>query len=332
MNKYSILILTDDTTHSRHNSMYLIANALYKDPRCNSLFIASRSNKKNTPFFQSKTATIFAHQQEQVISFGQGFFKGKTTQKELSFFDVIIMRVPRPLSDSFLEHLNRSHPLGVFINDPIGIKESSNKLFLLQIPELCPPMQHCTKEQDVIQFSMKFPIVLKPLKSYGGKGIVKIEKNTVYDGSTTFPLNEYLHMIQEELETDGMLAMKFLKNVHHGDKRIIVANGNLLATSLRLPAVGSWLCNVAQGGTSQKTDISPEEKVLIKTLNKRLVKIRVVLYGIDTLVNDHGQRVISEINTMSVGGLAPAKEESDPLIDKKLATALFTYINEIYDK
>jgi glutathione synthase len=312
--------------------MYLIANALYKHNRCNSIYIVSRSNHKNNPFFDETVGTVYGRYQNRFISYDDSFFSESTEKKEIVDFDVIILRIPRPVSDSFLDFLHVSHPNCIFINDPIGIKESSNKLFLLQIPDLCPPIKHCQSVEDIYDFSSRFPIVLKPLRSYGGKGIVKVHGKRVNNGNQSMSLDHFLEENQDELTKNGYLAMKYLHNVSLGDKRIIVANGTILASSLRMPAENSWICNVAQGGSSQKTTISKEEYQIIEILNPILIKRGIVLYGLDTLVNDEGKRVVSEINTLSVGGLAPAKIESDPLIDLKLASIFMDYIHNQYEQ
>ena len=106
------------------------------------------------------------------------------------------------------------------------------------------------------------------------------------------------------------LAVKFLKNVKNGDKRILVVNGKILAASNRLPAPNSWMCNVAQGGSSVKSGINPEEKMMIETINPFLAKEGIFMYGVDTLENDEGKRILSEINTLSIGGFPQAESQS----------------------
>ena len=52
------------------------------------------------------------------------------------------------------------------------------------------------------------------------------------------------------------------------------------------------------------------------------------MYGIDTLVNDEGKRVLSEINTTSIGGLQSiAKLKGKPVLDET-SNLLWNYIDK----
>ena len=67
----------------------------------------------------------------------------------------------------------------------------------------------------------------------------------------------------------------------------------------------------------------PFEYAVLKTL---LQKEGIFYYGLDTLVNNEGNRIISEINTLSIGGIAP----SETLYQKPI-TSIFVdrFINYI---
>ena len=70
--------------------------------------------------------------------------------------------------------------------------------------------------------------------------------------------------------------MQFLEGVRNGDKRVLVVNGQILAASLRLPAPDSWLCNVAQGGTSIAAEVTPEEQRMVAEIAPALLAKGVV--------------------------------------------------------
>ena len=107
--------------------------------------------------------------------------------------------------------------------------------------------------------------------------------------------------------------------MEQGDKRIIVVNGNILGASLRLPPADSWICNVSLGGTSSITDVSQEEYHIVETIDPILSKMGIVMYGVDTLVGDDNKRVLSEINTTSIGGLPQiARLKNEPLVEKAI--------------
>ena len=127
-----------------------------------------------------------------------------------------------------------------------------------------------------------------------------------------------------------MLAMQFLKNVVLGDKRTIVANKKILGSAIRMPAEGQWICNIAQGGHALPAIPDEDELKMEAVLTPLLREKGIVLYGFDTLVNDEGRRVLSEINTMSVGGLLPLQEMiGSPVVDLA-AAGILDYVDEYY--
>ncbi len=330
MKKYKFLTLTDHSGHSEHNSLYALMATLSQHPQCESLQIASRGNTANDAFFvDQKGSTVQAKKIDKDFAFDASGNQFTQQQKavDLRDFDVIVMRLPRPISDSFLEYLVSIDARLIFVNNPKGIIKTSTKQFLLNFPSVCPPMQLCHSAAEVVAFAQQSDMVLKPLREYGGKGIVKITNGTATDGQQQMPLADYLVSIQTALEEDGYLAMKYLKNVSKGDKRILVVNGEILASSLRLPAEGSWLCNVAQGGTSVPSEVAPEEEAMVKAIAPTLLKEGIVMFGADTLTDDDGKRVLSEVNTLSIGGFPQAGEQTGKPIVAMAINNLLDYVN-----
>lgn len=328
------LVLTDHSGHSEHNSIYPLIKELVQHPDCESVDVASRGVTENGAFFNNRNLdNLLAVSVDQNFHFhdsGIQFSKG-LKKVDYKSYDAIWLRLPRPVEDDFLIWLE-DEAEGVIFNRPRGILETSNKSFLLQIPEVCPPIKKVHSAQEVMAFAKNMDIVLKPLKEYGGRGLLRIAGDKLDDGNEIHDTKEYLDRIESVLRSDGYLAMKFLKNVSKGDKRILVVNGQLLAASLRLPAEGSWLCNVAQGGTSVATEITDDEKDIIKKISPILTEKGIVMFGADTLTDDDGKRVLSEVNTLSIGGFPQAEAQTGlPIISitiQKIIDYVYTRINE----
>ena len=53
-----------------------------------------------------------------------------------------------------------------------------------------------------------------------------------------------------------------------------------------------------------------------------------VIFGLDTLVGDQGTRVLSEINTLNVGGLWEIDCHSSPGATARAAELLWRYVGE----
>lgn len=329
-----MLVLTDHAAHSSENSIYGLLQELRKHPRCKGIDTASRSVPKNTLFFtHHQQRSIHVAPVDEGFSFRPDghFFKNRLRLASLYEYDVILLRLPHPVTIDFWQFLSGIYPEKQIINRPSGIYKTSNKLFLLQVADLCPPIRRCASAADIIEFQAQFPIVLKPAYNYGGKGIVKIEGDKAWTGNQSIPLAQFLKTFQDS--PTEYLGMKYLKNVDQGDKRIIVLNSHILGASIRLPAKGSWMCNVAQGGQAIPAEVDAEEQKIAATLSPLLAELGVIFYGFDTLVDDNGKRTLSEINTLSIGGLVQIANFTGKPVVREAAYLIWDYVkNTLYGK
>ncbi|TVR81266.1 MAG: glutathione synthetase [Saprospirales bacterium] len=325
-----ILVLTDHRVHSAQNSVYDLMRSMQQLEPSSRIEVASRGLPKNLAFFRDyQSGMINVRKVTDNFRFGKdpSFFAHTYIKRELREYDWIILRLPRPIPDGFFEFLISEFDEDRIINRPSGIELTSNKLFLLNYPDLCPPIRHIKSMEDVIDFSRQFPIVLKPLKSYGGMGLIRVDGNRVWqeNGESDW---ESLERKMEGDQGAEFLGMKYLSNVHMGDKRIMISNENILGATLRLPPENSWLCNVSQGGKSIDADLEEQELKIAHTLIPDMKKQGVILFGFDTLVGDDGVRCLSEINTLSLGGLAPADKSSNRPIIEMAARGIWDFIKE----
>ncbi len=327
MRKFKLLVLTDHTNHSSENSLYTLVHFMRLHPNCKQVDVATRGNELNGFFFNKLIPkNIFVNKVDEHFAFSPNgkAFKTNLRRAYLQEYDVVWLRMPPPLSSIFLDFLVQAFPNQLIINNPAGINETGSKAFLLNFKESCPPMALCTDIESIRDFKNQFPIVLKPFRDYGGKGIIRIDGDAVWDAGVQMTFEEFANQYQEK--PIPYLGVKFLKNVGQGDKRIIVVAGQIMGASLRLPAKGSWICNVSQGGTSSMAKVSKEEEMIIQKINPTLAKMGIVMYGVDTLVGDNGKRVLSEINTTSIGGLPQiARMERKPLV-KQATDLIWDYI------
>ncbi len=327
---FKLLVLTDHSTHSKENSIYSLLGELRKDPRCKYIDVASRSLPENSNFFHYPIATdLWASRVNSNFKWSPGgvaYYQNKRLVKLLDY-DYIFIRLPHPVFDKFWEQLVWFYPEDRIINRPSGIRKTGSKAFLLNFPELCPPMQLCQDLESVEQFRKKFPIILKPLSSYGGKGIIRIEENRVWDGGTITSFSVWV----EGMDTSRFpfLGMQYLEGVRAGDKRIVVVNGHIIGASLRMPADNSWLCNASQGGASKPALLTDEEMIMVETVTPVLQREGVLFFGLDTLEDHKGIRHLSEINTLSIGGLKQINEQSSTPVLPFLSKVFWNYLEDI---
>ncbi len=317
---YKVLIITDHSKHSSENSLYDLSVKMLLHDKTDSIDITSRGNIRNNNFFSCQPQSkLWGTRIDKTFAFDSQNHPLLHNLEEVALgtYDLVWLRLPPPLSQALLDYLHDVFSKAVVINNPKSIHQTGSKKFLLNFQEVCPPMKVCTSTEEIDAFRKQFPVVLKPYREYGGRGILKIENDTVFEGKTSITFDEFKKRYEQN--PIEYLGVKYLKNVHQGDKRIIVVNGQILGASLRLPAEDSWLCNVSMGGSSNHAEVEPEEELIVQLVNPLLSKLGIVMYGIDTLVDDNGKRILSEINTTSIGGLPQiAAMQKQPLVEKAI--------------
>lgn len=253
--------------------------------------------------------------------FGQG-----TVPADLNDYDWIWLRLPPPIPDGFFDFLRAVYPEERIINRPSGIEATSTKAFITQLPKWAPDTRLCRNFSEVEAMQAEYPIVLKPLHSYGGHGIVKVAGGQVTDAGRAYPLHRYRRELETGFARGGYLGMRFLKNVSQGDKRTVVINGRILGSVLRMPLPGAWLCNAAQGGQAVIARPDQRERQMARELSDMLTPMGILMFGMDTLVNDEQQRVLSEVNTLSIGGIQPMETRSGKPIADRAAQQIARYL------
>lgn len=327
MQQFKMLVLTDHRGHSQENSLYALGRALHRHAWCAQIDVATRWNPLNDPFFQGlHKGNLFVNAIDQDFAFNQDgrSFKKTLRKAKLAEYDLFWLRLPPPIPKYFLDFLLKEFPDKLIINNPKGVWETGSKKFLLQFPDICPRMHYCRSMAEIIAFKEQFPIVLKPLRAYGGKGLIRIDGEKVWMENTEISFSAFIaKMADAELE---YLGVEYLPKVSLGDKRIIVVDGHIMGGSLRLPPKDSWICNVAKGGSSHRAEIEEEERDIIKRINPLLAEMGVVMYGIDTLVGNDGKRVLSEINTTSIGGLPQIGKQQGSSVVQQAVHLIWNYV------
>jgi glutathione synthase len=100
------------------------------------------------------------------------------------------------------------------------------------------------------------------------------------------------------------MVQKFLPKIKYGDKRIFIIGGKIKGAIRRIPAKGSILSNIGQGGKAVKTDLTKSELHIANIVAKNLKKNKIVFAGIDLISN----YLIGDINITSPTGLKNFKD------------------------
>lgn len=322
-----ILILTEHGGHSRHNSVYKIAVAIWQHPAVQQVCVASRSDAFNSDFFAGlPAASLRGISVDQSFSFpADEMFLKNSDQIDLDDIHAIFLRIPHPINLHFFETINTRFSHIPIVNDPRGILKTGNKAFLLTLDQAYTvPMAICHTWQSVLDFNKKYDCVLKPLQSYGGKGIIRILDGKIHDSNGYMSWESLAARVARS--DQPFLAMQYLHYISRGDKRLVVVNGEILSSSLRMPAIGGWLANVAQGGHSFPAEVDDRDVELVDYLSPILKAEGIFYYGLDSITNDKGIRIISEINTLSIGGITPVEESTQLPLSSSFATLFIQYV------
>ncbi|KAA3628650.1 MAG: glutathione synthetase, partial [Bacteroidetes bacterium] len=195
MLKLKMLILTDHTNHSSENSLYPLARVLRKHSSCAHIDVATRGIKMNEPFFKKLQPEnlLVSRVNEDFVFHQEGlYFEKHLSVESINDYDVVWLRLPPPLSEDFLFFLQREFPGQLFINAPSGIYETGSKEFLMNFEDLCPPIEICKSVEQIEALKNKFPIILKPLREYGGNGLIKIDGERVWEGGEEVSFREFI--------------------------------------------------------------------------------------------------------------------------------------------
>jgi len=150
---------------------------------------------------------------------------------------------------------------------------------------------------QVVQFQagLKTDLVLKPLDLKGGEGIVRLRRKEKNYGK--------IIMRATESGKKMIMAQEFLQAPEvKGDKRILVLDGEILTAYEKHFKKGEFRANISLGGTIHPTELSREEKALVKALKPYLLREGLHLTGIDVMMGK-----LIEINVTCPAGIMEAK-------------------------
>ena len=220
----------------------------------------------------------------------------KVKKIDLSAVKFILIRQNPPFnmnyitSTLYLEFLANKVKI---LNNPITIRNISEKFYSLNFLNFMPPTIFTNNLNLIKKFYLKYKqIVIKPIHGYAGKDILFVNKKF-----NEVNIKKYLNKIGH------VMVQKFLPKVKFGDKRIFILNGKVKGAIKRVPAKGSILSNISQGGKANKTILNKKELYLSNFIAKKLKKKDVFFAGIDLVSN----YLIGDINITSPTGLPQYK-------------------------
>src|SRR5690348_13908827 len=209
--------------------------------------------------------------------------------------DVVLMRQNPPFDLGYITAthlLERIQSETLVVNDPASVRDAPEKLWVLDFAEFMPP----TAITRSLGLTRKFlaehgEIVIKPLHGFAGGSVFRIGA----DGRNLASLMELFNRTYREPH----VIQKFIPEIADGDKRIVLVDGEVAGAVNRVPGAGEIRSNLAVGGTAAKTELTPGEEEICRTLGPELRKRGLIFVGIDVI----GGRWLTEINVTSPTGI-----------------------------
>jgi glutathione synthase len=215
----------------------------------------------------------------------------------------VLLRQDPPFDLSYITTthlLERVHPKTLVVNDPAHVRNAPEKIFVTEFPDLMPPTLVTRDLAEIKAFrKVHGDIVMKPLYGKGGEGVFRLAPEDLNFGS--------LYDLFAVTFREAWMVQKFLPNIKHGDKRIILVDGEYAGAVNRVPAADDLRSNMVRGGTPKDTQLSAREKEICDRIGPALRERGLLFVGIDVI-----DGWLTEINVTSPTGIRAIKNFGGP--------------------
>jgi len=225
---------------------------------------------------------------------GNHFTLGAPELLDLGTMDVVLLRQDPPFDMGYITttHILERLPKRVIVvNDPYWVRNSPEKIFVTEFPDLMPPTLITSDAEAIRTFREEHgEIVVKPLYGNGGAGVFRVQ-----------PQDENLNTIMEFFAAfvrEPLMIQRYVPQVRQGDKRIILVDGEAVGAINRVPAKGEARSNLHVGGMPEKAALTAREREICNRIGPELKRRGLIFTGID-VIGDY----LTEINVTSPTGI-----------------------------
>ncbi|MBO6900931.1 MAG: glutathione synthase [Rhizobiaceae bacterium] len=243
---------------------------------------------------------IFARVEEMAVrdEADNHFSLGEPVRTDLAEMDVILLRQDPPFDMNYITTthiLERIHPKTLVVNDPAWVRNSPEKIFVTEFPDLMPETLITRDAAEVAAFRKAHgDIIVKPLYGNGGAGIFHLRED---DRNLSSLLEMFTQMFREPF-----IVQRYLKDVRKGDKRIILIDGEPVGAINRVPAEHDSRSNMHVGGRAEAAELTEREREICARIGPSLRERGFILVGIDVIGD-----FMTEINVTSPTGVREVK-------------------------
>ncbi|MGN7661434.1 MAG: glutathione synthase [Anaplasma sp.] len=192
----------------------------------------------------------------------------------------------------------------LMVNDPKAIRDCPEKLMPLSFPAFIPSTLVTEDLGEICAFYREHgDIVLKPLYSYGGDGVLRI------CGRLDVGV---ISKIMVENFCAPLVAQKFVDNIG-SDKRVVLLKGRPIgAVKRRVESSGEIRTNFRVGAVPEAVGLSEREREICSTVGSVLYDAGVLLAGLDIL----GEYLI-EVNVTSPCGILEINQTYGTMLERE---------------
>ena len=228
---------------------------------------------------------------------------------DLENFNAIFIRQDPPYDMKYISNTYLLEKLKkpMVINNPSELRNFPEKHIMMNFPDLTPSTIISSDVEVLIKFIEKNnEVILKPAYGNGGLGIVKVD-------ASKKNIKNFLSKYINQFSNNPIIAQRFLKNYIKGDKRVILINGTVKGSVLRVPKKNSIKSNFHAGGSAVKTSLNKKEKLICQKIKNFLIKKRLYFVGIDII-----DGFLTEINITSPTGIQEINRLDGVNIEKSI--------------
>lgn len=234
---------------------------------------------------------------------GAHFTLGEPQVQDIGALDVVLLRQDPPFDLAYITSthlLEMVQPKTLVVNDPAGVRNSPEKIFVLDFPQLMPATL-VTRDRAAIEAfrAEQGDVVMKPLYGNGGAAVFKVSRRDPNFGS--------LFDLFAATFREPWVVQQFLPAVAKGDKRIILVDGEPAGAVNRVPNGDDIRSNMVRGGAANATELTPREQEICATIGPELKRRGLLFTGIDVI-----DGYLTEINVTSPTGLRAIKRLGGP--------------------
>ena len=207
---------------------------------------------------------------------GNHFELGPQERVDLSTMDVVLLRQDPPFDMNYITTthiLERIHPKTLVVNDPAWVRNSPEKIFVTEFPDLMPRTLITRDPKAIADFRAELgDIILKPLYGNGGAGV--------------------FHIRPDDRNLSSLLEMFDL-----------LIDGEPVGAINRVPAEHDSRSNMHVGGRAEGSELTSREEEICARIGPALKERGFILVGIDVI----GDKM-TEINVTSPTGIREVRK------------------------